>query len=144
MAESSSLLWRLRLSQLIFAACMILSFGGIYWAVRHTGCDADAGRGGAIADALALVVMFLDRNSAGRLFDVIRSLQETRRPTESEEGKDVQSVVRQEIKLVFKLLEADARKQRSQNIYLAGATAVGTLAWGFGDIVARHFIGHRC
>ena len=145
MAKHRSSLWRLRLSQVILALCVMLSFGGIYVAAHFTKCDADAGRGGAIAVGLALGVMFLDRSYASRLFYLIQEFgTDTAQPVGPVDDAAVRAIVREEISVTLNLLDADARRQKWQNFYLACGTFVGTLSSGFGDVIARIFIGHRC
>lgn len=138
-------MWRLLLSVLILVACVVLSLGGIYVAVHVTKCDADAGRGGAIADALALGVMFLNRSYSSRLFRLIQRFGLTPKlPPAPIDTAIVRQIVQEEICSVLKLLEADARNQKTQNWLLAISTCIGTLAWGFGDMVARIFLTSHC
>ena len=136
-------MWRLRLSKSILALCILLSAGGVYVAVHITHNETDAGRGGAIADALALGVMFLDRSYASRLYAIIKKFQqrtEQNDPSEAVDSAMVLRIARQEVGSALELVNADGRNQKMQNIYLAIATFAGTLTWGFGDLVARLFL----
>jgi len=134
--------WRMYVSVLICLSSIALGLGGIWWAVHRTHCDTDGGRGGAIADAIALFVIFLDRSYASSLYDMISSMT----PTEDNSigpinRSTVREIVVSEIKTLEGLLAVDAKLVRLQSFFLALATLVGTLCWGFGDIWARHYVG---
>jgi hypothetical protein len=133
--------WRLYLSVSICLFCICVSFGGVWWAVKKTHCDADAGRGGAIADAVALFVIFLDRSYAASLYTLISGMAPIRdTDTSPIDRAAVRRIVVSEIERFEKLLSKDAKLQRLQNFFLALATLVGTGFWGFGDLWARHYL----
>jgi hypothetical protein len=134
--------------KIILAVCIVASLAGILVAVCVTKDAADGGRGGAIADAIALSVMLVSRNYAARLYKIITRL---RSESKEEYGKHdetavsrtvVRSIVKNEIDSLLNLLNVDAQSQKLQNRYLATATCIGTLFWGFGDWIARQFLAH--
>jgi hypothetical protein len=137
-----SVMGRFYLSIFTLFLSLAAGVGGVVYAVRISHCDGDGGRGGAIADAIALFVIFLDRSNASRFFDLIARFA----PVDDQDAspvsrKDVRSIVRAEIKRYAKLLKRDARRLWWQNFFLAFATFWGTFFWGFGDLIARHWIG---
>ncbi len=138
--------WRISVSAAILVLSVLLSVGGVYYAVHVTGCDADAGRGGAIADAISLFLMFLAQSYASRLYRLKARLRErqSKGAAQSVNRTEVLQIVKDDMIWVLDSMDADARIQRAQNILLALATAVGIAFWGFGDMIARSFIGHGC
>jgi hypothetical protein len=136
---------RIHLPWIVFSICLIFDVGGILVAVFYTHCDADAGRGGAIADAIALTVMLLDPSYAAKLYSTIATFHAGKAgPAGAVTHETVQNAIEADSELVLDLLNDDAKMQRHQNYYLAAATFLGTLTWGFGDLVARQFIIGKC
>ncbi len=135
-------MWRFYLSISILLLSVILSIGGVIVAIKVTHCDGDGGRGGAIADALALLVIFLDRSYASKFMTLIAKFQPDEETNHVPlDRKHVRAIAVNEIKRFAKLLDSDARRLRLQNAFLAIATFIGTLFWGFGDLIARHYVG---
>jgi hypothetical protein len=105
-----------------------LSVGGVFWAA-HIRCPADGGRGGALATALAFIVLFLRPDYGMWIFKhrkekIPADLSETER-------------LRMELAELIKSLDINSNGQRNQNIALAVASGIGTIFWGFGDLFAK-------
>jgi hypothetical protein len=136
---------RFLLSLFVLILCLACSVGGIWYAIHESGCDADAGRGGAIADALALAFVFLGRAYAFRLFTLkMRLDQKPAESTKQINESEAIYIARQELSSFLRLVNGDQRYQAWQNGFMALGTVIGTLAWGFGDIIAYHYLHHHC
>jgi uncharacterized protein YcfJ len=112
---------------------------GWFWAIHKSGCDSDAGRGGAIADVIALGSVLLTRGDAATLYNLL-SKKKTRATTGAAKPIDIEStkiLLQQEISTLLVLLDRDAEEQQIQNWCLAIGTTIGTLVWGFGDYFAH-------
>jgi hypothetical protein len=130
----------------VVVASIALSLGGVAVGAWVTKPD-DGGRGGAIAVALAFLILFVRRNYGARVYDALTkdipslrdqiiSLRQGKEPLAKDMG-DTGELRRQLIAMVSRLdIEADG--QNRQNRALAWASCIGTIAWGFGDIFARH------
>jgi hypothetical protein len=105
-----------------------LSVGGVIWAA-HIRCPADGGRGGAVATALAFVVLFLRPDYGLWLFEQRREKTKPNLPEAERVGK--------ELTLLVESLEINSKGQKNQNIALAVASGIGTIFWGFGDVFAK-------
>jgi len=130
---------------IVIAASILLSLGGIAVAAWWT-TPEDGGRGGALAVALAFLVLFVRRNYGARVYDAltkdipklkeqIANLRQGKEPISEKE--DPHEMSRQLIAVVSRL-DTEADGQNRQNYALAWASCIGTLAWGFGDIAARY------
>ncbi len=110
--------WKLWLT--MFAA-IVASAGGVLYAVVSSGSASDGGRGGAIAVAISFWTLFLGRGTAEKALEV-------KLPTQSPEA---------EIARVRAAVASMLDWQNKEKVFLTISSVVGTLAWGFGDIVAR-------
>lgn len=129
----------------ILAASVLLSVGGVLL-TPIAGINAShGGRGGAIAVAISLFALFATRNHATYLYDaltgkdheimtLIEELTGAERPDE-----DWQETIKTRFAALERRLELEAEGQFAQNLYLAFATAIGTIFWGFGDIFSGWF-----
>ena len=140
--------WRYRS---IFIINFFLSIGAIGLAcVYHA--PADAGKGGAVAVALSLIVLFLGRNESRRLLEtLIGSGKKLRvilpvavvKPLHPNDAAEMdrqfvllQGQVRQlqtDFSALFDDLSQTHEDNRLQNKWMALSAGIGTLAWGFGD-----------
>jgi hypothetical protein len=133
----------------LFWACITSSLLGIILAVFVTCDPADGGRGGAVAVALALFNLFISKNYGLRLFEarttiprLIAGFQKLGKlaPTLAEAALTPDKLAEE----VTAALKTDNTEQNRLNWYLAFSTFVGTLAWGFGDIVAKWGVNFFC
>jgi hypothetical protein len=142
----------------IAAAAVLLSLGGVVYAVR-AGHSETAGRGGALADAIALAALFGTRNYAADTYYALTQTLPAQRArilnfktasdirtapiTDSAPTPAVETKVAElegKLNAMEKRLALDSDGQALQNKCLAFATFVGTIFWGFGDIFAGWFI----
>lgn len=121
------------------------SLAGVAYAV-WLGEPLEGGRGGALAVALALTTLFATRNYAAEVYDALtnpaQDLQ-TRilRLTKGRLKERPQlATPEQKMKALEARLKLEAEGQSLQNFWLALATGVGTLFWGFGDVFAGWII----
>jgi hypothetical protein len=128
----------------IAALATLLSVGGIVYAVCVTKSAQDGGRGGALAVALSFAVLFLSRGYGTRVYDILtKEAPEAIAELDKLTGKSGNRVITADEKIdaLVSKTRIDAQVQESQNIFLAASSAIGTIAWGFGDMVAQYFIG---
>ena len=134
---------------IVFALSVGVSLGWILAAAHTSSHQADGGRGGAVGTAIALAFMFLTRDFGTELYSAvirrlpavekqIKGLTNDRDISEAQKaeftGPDLQTKVEAHIAAI----DIDAQGQRVQNCFLALATCIGTLAWGFGDLAAKY------
>lgn len=129
--------------QAVFAACLIFSLGSVPFAVYYTHKCVDATRGGAVAAALSLVIIFMTRREGSRFFAILtREAPRVRAMMAKirEASEPVSSVATTEDKAdaLISKAKVDDYIQELQNRYLVWSSAIGTLMWGFGDIIAMH------
>jgi hypothetical protein len=136
----------------ILILAIALSAGGIAYAVHCSKNQDDGGRGGALAVALAFVVLFVSRGQGAKVYDIladegpellkkIEALQVTRPALGETAGKVANNPTAEtRVNALVAKLRTDSNDQRKQNIYLAFTSVIGTLAWGFGDLIAKKFI----
>ena len=126
--DSISQPWRYRV--LVIASLTVSSFGVLR--AIHLRCPAEGGRGGAVATALAFWALYL-RPDYGRL--LYRSWM-------ASASKDLTGSAELAHKLdgAVAWLEMNSDGQTTQNRALAAATVIGTLFWGFGDVLATHLL----
>lgn len=92
----------------------------------------DAGRGGAIGVVLAFMGFFVSRpHAAARLEKIGDQCFEQANPTEQIES------IRSAVAIHLDSLSSETR-------FVFWASAISTLAWGFGDILARWFGAASC
>jgi hypothetical protein len=125
---------------LVLIFSVLLCIGGIVYAVKVSGKDVDAGRGGALADVAALIVLFLGRGYGSRIYEILTA------PPDEEEAlaKDYAPMLNaNRADVLYGCMKVDAQETHWQNRYLAFITVLGTLTWGFGDRIADIFLpGH--
>jgi hypothetical protein len=124
---------------------VFLSLGGILIGAFVTE-PADGGRGGAIAVALAFLVLFVRRGYGARVYEAIaRDLPAMREEVSklrqgtapaTANAEDLAQVKRQVTAIVSRI-DTEADGQKIQNRALAWASCIGTIAWGFGDMLAK-------
>jgi hypothetical protein len=144
---------------LILILAVMASIAGIVVASTWSCKVADGQRGGAIADAIALWALFATRNYAADIYDALtrgskdqikriltlkKSNDKTIVQTAVLQTGDVDEDEKNETELINEKIEAletrlriEAEGQKSQNKYLAWSTVIGTIVWGFGDIVTQ-------
>ena len=140
---------------IVFGVSILSSLGGVFVAAFITGNAADGGRGGAIGTALALTFMFITRDYGAKLYIAVTrrlpDLEARIKRLERKEPGQPSAPQRTEITLVdlqnqLNALAAaiviDAKGQKTQNAFLALATFIGTMVWGFGDLAAQALMRH--
>jgi hypothetical protein len=141
-------LWQSKASVLIVFCCLLSIFTSVYGiklAVEKYR-PSDGGRGGAIGVTIALVILFINRNSV-RIYQLrskvipalIASIREL---TGGDTPQENIRVVRGKLDSLEKMFSAKGRDQVFQNIFIVLATAIGTIVWGFGDLFAQWLIDH--
>lgn len=142
--------WTAKLSQkkryVIFViAAIALSAAGIVIAAFNSS-PADGGRGGALAVAFSFLVLFVRRNYGARVYQaIIEDIPKLREQINAlRENKQLESAhddglneLKRQITAIVSRLDTEASGQSVQNIALAVASVVGTIAWGFGDWIAQ-------
>jgi hypothetical protein len=127
----------------LFFFCIASSLLGIVWAVLISKHPEDGGRGGAVAVAAALFSLFMSKSYGIGVFEartkVIPELIEAFErlgniPSTPRTADENSEAIRSGL---VDLLKSEAAAQKRQNLFLAAATAVGTIIWGFGDLVAK-------
>jgi len=124
---------------MVLMLSIILSAGGLFYAVKVTGKADDAGRGGALGDVAALGVLFLGRGYGSRLYEVLTAGSDEKEVLAEEYGLSDS----ERVDLLFASMKLEAQETRWQNRYLAATTFIGTLTWGFGDKIASMFLVAR-
>ena len=134
---------------ILVTSCVLASLLGIGIGAYVTKCPEDGGRGGAVAVAAALAALFLSKGYGRKIFEarttiipeIIASLQKMGNiePTAPSSSEDLKAI-KDELK---SLLDSNAKEQTLQNRFLAGATAFGTIAWGFGDVAVKYILQFR-
>jgi len=133
----------------VLALAIALSAGGIAYAVHGSKNKDDGGRGGALAVAVAFIVLFVGRSQGTKVYTILAEegpqllnsieAQAGATPDPTADQAD-SSPVETRVNALLAKLRTDANEQRIQNIYLALTSVIGTLAWGFGDLIAKQFI----
>ena len=125
---------------------LVLSASGILWAVFVSKKCADGQRGGAIATAAAFFILFLRRKYGDAVFQTIFKVKRNAALTAKKkiQRRGILPVfTNDELSwLIIGTLErsnVEADEQWLQNLVLFAASAIGTFAWGFGDVVASWF-----
>jgi hypothetical protein len=133
----------------VLAVAIALSVGGIAYAVHGSKNKDDGGRGGALAVAVAFIVLFVSRSQGARVYTILAEEgPELLNRIEAQAGATPDPAAKQadgspaetKVDALLAKLRTDANEQRIQNIYLALTSVIGTLAWGFGDLIAKRFI----
>lgn len=147
----------------VFFISVAFSIGGIPFAAFVTKDAADGGRGGAIGSTLALLFIFISRDYGTKLYEALtRELPDLKARIEKKKagapagGEERMGTIEERVaRLELKATEAktelstlvtriniDAQGNRSQSIWLAVATCIGTMTWGFGDLAAKYLMPH--
>lgn len=111
--------------RLVMWIAILVSVAGIPFAV-FLGVAVDGGRGGAIAVALTFFTFFMDRGTAERALEA-----------KIPDGGDPATRTDLELARVRNAVASMLDWSRQERLYLTVSSVVGTLAWGFGDVVAR-------
>lgn len=133
----------------VFALSIVASVGGVAWAVISNH-PLDGGRGGAIGTAIALAFMFINRDYGYRIYKAMV----TRAPARAGEIAELRNgavkppasaaitpdQVKSELDTFVAAVVFDAGGQQTQNTFLAIATFISTILWGFGDKLADWLI----
>jgi hypothetical protein len=139
---------------IVFGVSMAFSIGGIFFGAFYTANHADGGRGGAVGTAIALAFMFITRDYGVRFYAAVtKGLPdlEARIKRITDEKKEQQAApkhdatlpeLQQQVDALVGAIGIDAKGQKTQNYFLALATFVGTMTWGFGDLAAQFLIQH--
>lgn len=140
----------------VLAVCLTLSITGIFVVEKA----ADAGRGGAIAVALSLLILFFFDSPGSRVFATLSTsvpkLRQYAARHADPEAPAFDTLKQQEqIDALHKQLalletrvtgicnsfvgcqEINERAQFWINVQMAAASGIGTLVWGFGDCAHR-------
>ena len=145
----------------VFFISLACSIGGIPFAAYVCKSDADAGRGGAIGAALAFLFLFVTNDYGTKLFKavteelpdlkarILRLKTQATAPAEVAPTNGEARVARleqkinkieSEVSILVNRIDIDGQGQRAQSIWLAVATVIGTIAWGFGDLAAKYLL----
>jgi hypothetical protein len=127
----------------VLLLCIVLSVGWII-ASAITNHPADGGRGGAIAVAVSLVVMFLSRGYGSKAFlariSSITSEEQLKGIEADTNAPDANariSALEQNVSAIVTAIRTSQditdSSTRRQSWFLAISSGVGTIAWGFGD-----------
>jgi hypothetical protein len=127
-------MWRFYLSLFILLFSLFACCFGIYYAIHFSHCDADAGRGGALATALALGYSFLGRVHTTKILEFHLRYETDATPMQTHSAAAS----------LLNALKSDARAKLWQDVFTATTVVVGTLVWGGGDIIAQHALHHHC
>ena len=125
---------------LVLICCIAFSVGGVIYAV-FLGVAADGGRGGALAVAITFAMLFLDRRTS-------KDYLEMPLPADTAE-KDIPT---DDKALKAHLAGLATNQNQTRNAFaamldwgnrqkwpLAISSVIGTVFWGFGDIIAGCF-----
>jgi len=119
-----------RQNLLVTASAILLSLGWIVGAAYYDKQDtASAGRGGALGIALSFYLLFIGGRLGNRVFGIL-----TRGSLDKPDSLNAEK----KADAVIAWLNTNAAESKRQNWFLAAASITGTLAWGFGDLAARH------
>ena len=125
----------------VLAASVILCAGGVLIAALVTKNAQDGGRGGAAAVALSFVILFLSRGYGTKIYEVLTedapTIQANLEVLAGNGSDQSKTSLADKVNALVSKLTIDLRTQNIQNFYLAWSSGVGTLTWGFGDILAK-------
>lgn len=120
---------------------MLLSVGGVAYSIFISHKSVDAGRGGALAVALSFATLFLSRGYGDRVYSILTVDADTASQLVAKLRGEVDDKAKlvtadQKLDALFTKIQIDAGDQQVQNFYLAWSSVVGTIFWGFGDLLA--------
>jgi hypothetical protein len=130
----------------------LISAYGVWYGAHH--CPSDAGRGGAIAVALAFASLFVQRGSGVVTYKIVAEdfprlqselqtiLESFRAAPAAKAGASGIDAIKKRVDGIFDQIKSNAASQTRQNWAIAASSIVGTLAWGFGDIMAQWLKTH--
>ena len=131
---------------IILALCTLSSALGIAYGVHYSSVN-DAGKGGAVADSIALLALFSTRNYAANVYGTlnrskerVRRILRLRQANQDKKPIDEISGLSEKFKTLELRLKIEGDNQYRANIFLAISTIIGTLTWGFGDDIAKYII----
>lgn len=126
--------------------CLLASLLGLAIGVHYSSPN-DAGKGGAVADIIALLALFSTRNYAADIYETLTKSQERakriirlRKSGQSDRPIDEINGVVEKFKALELRLEVQAAEQTRANVFLAISTTVGTSTWGFGDNIYNFIV----
>lgn len=135
------LLFRLHGSLFILIASILISFGWL-WLFSETRNSSDPGRGGAISVALSFAYLFLNRGTGPAIFKMVAKdapqLKKNFGSSPASQAEHVTNLQSELDNLIDQLVNYQERVERDnaeQNKYLAASSVIGTLVWGFGDVM---------
>jgi len=126
---------------------LLPSLIGIIIAIFCTKVAEDGGRGGSVTVAIALFNLFINRGYGAKIYKartekIPEALRKHRHLVLEQKVKAEEETtigLTEESRTIHALadwFETEFAGQTTQNRYLAIASAIGTIVWGFGDIVA--------
>jgi hypothetical protein len=128
---------------LAFVVSAFICIVGLICAIHYKNPDI-AARAGALAVAWSFGILIKRRDFAGEVDNLLRDLLPHIIRGMQEGGADTAHLQARQDKMLPQATEkaanSDIREQRTQNNYLAAASVLGTLTWGFGDKVAGWLI----
>ena len=102
-----------------------------------------AERGGAIAVAIAFGSLFVSRGYGLKGYEIVTEGRKqlkalTTQNTNPNKNDEVASLedLNQKLDALFVAMQTNEKSQKKQNSYIAASSVVGTICWGFGDIIA--------
>ena len=104
-----------------------MSIGGIAYAVLF-GAAADGARGGAVAVAISFAALFAARSTPQKVLQITDPLTGQLIVKEGDQE--------QQIRVLSTVISTMIDSQRLEKKFLTWTTAIGTLVWGFGDLIA--------
>jgi hypothetical protein len=111
--------WR---NVLIVSISTLLSIGWIIVSA-YLQMESAGGRGGAIAVAISFYFLFNGGDAGRKVYEAL-----------TEDKPNIET----RVNAIISWLDTSAADTVGQNWYLAWSSVLGTFAWGFGDIAARH------
>lgn len=124
----------------ILCISIILCLASLIFSIWVTEDPSDAGRGGALAVAISFVFLFSTSNQKKLFLESFRNrpiIPNSNAPKEDVKAtEDVSDVG----KILITSTYLDNLVNFRQNLYLAASSVIGTLSWGFADLIAKYFI----
>ena len=134
-------MWRI----LVVLVCAAISIGGVHRAAGICLNDTtEAGRGGAVASIVAFAILFFAARRPTLTFRRLGSqivitkdkLSAASAPKSPEQRlSDCEAHIRDLVSAMDAYCEDTGKEALSQNITLWIAAGIGTLFWGFGDLI---------
>lgn len=110
-----------------------ISLVGVFWAV-HIHNPSEGGRGGLVATVVAIIAFLVRPDYGSRILDLITS----------KKSLDASALEQIETKVnaVIVSLRIQSHAQSIHALALVVAIVIGTIFWGFGDVLAGWLIVH--